>query len=189
VAVRTTGATDTCAERPLLIKAERQAPVTSSLVDQTAGRPARCTPVLVFGCHGGAGATTLATQLGLAHEAGRISPQTLAAAGGRAVVVVTRGTAVGSRLAVDAVAALRNAGAARVVVAVVADGPWPEPLAARARLRALAGHAPVIRIPYITRWRFEDTPSEVPARYERALGRLRAAYCTCADRPVVQATA
>src|SRR3989440_1809880 len=88
-----------------------------------------CTPVIVYGCHGGAGTTTLASHLGFADEAGRISPATLAAAAARAVVIVTRGTAAGSRLAVEAVAALRAAGAATVVVAVVADGPWPEPLA------------------------------------------------------------
>ena len=163
--------------------------MTQQRFTDAADTPAVCTSVVVYGCHGGTGATTLATQLGLAREAGRISPQTLDGAAGRTAIVVTRGTAVGSRLAVDAAAALRDAGAARVVVAVVADGPWPEPLAARARLRALAGPAAVIRIPYITRWRFEDTPSEVPARYERALARLRAAYCACADHHLVQATA
>lgn len=158
-------------------------------VDPLPAVRAGCTPVVVFACHGGAGTTTLAGQLPAAHEVGRIGPATLEAAAGRAVVAVTHGTAAGSWLAVEAASALRNAGATKVVVAVVADGPWPEPLAARARLRALAGHVPVVRIPYIARWRFEDTPSTVPARYERALGRLRAAYCGCADHHLVQATA
>jgi hypothetical protein len=143
----------------------------------------------VYACHGGAGTTTLAAHLGAAQEAGSISPAGLTAATGRAAVAVTRGTAAGSRLAVEAATALRAAGASKIVVAVVADGPWPEPLAARARLRALAGHVPVVRVPYIARWRFEDTPTAVPARYERALGRLRAAYCACADHQPVQATA
>jgi hypothetical protein len=159
----------------------------------SAASPARsaCTPVVVFSCHGGAGTTTLVGQLGAdAHEAGPINPATLAGVASRAVIVVARGTATGSRLAVEAAAALRSAGATSLVVAVVSDGPWPEPLAARARLRALAGHVPVIRVPYIARWRFEDTPSVIPARYERAVTRLRAAYCRCTDHPNdTQATA
>src|SRR5438270_5734137 len=141
---------------------------TSALLDDQTTRPPQCTPVVVFGCHGGAGTTTLVGQLGpQAREAGRLSPAATVDVVGSAVIVVVRGTAAGSRLAVDLVTALRAAGTATVVVAVVADGPWPEPLAARARLRALAGHVPVVRIPYIARWRFEDRPSVVPARYER----------------------
>lgn len=144
-----------------------------------------CTPVVVFSCHGGAGTTTLIEQLGAnAHEGGPINPaNTVVDVAGEAVIVVARGTATGSRLAVEATAALRGAGATSVVVAVVSDGPWPEPLAARARLRALSGHVPVVRVPYIARWRFEDTPSAVPARYERAVTKLRAAYCRCTDHP------
>jgi len=160
----------------------------SGVFDDGSAAPDRCTPVLVFGCHGGAGTTTLAAHLGLAHEAGDIGAAPASAAG-RAVVAVTRGTAAGSRLGVEAAKTLRASGASKVVVAVVADGPWPEPLAARARLRALAGHVPVVRVPYITRWRFEDTPSTVPAPYERALARLRAAYCSCTDHHPVKATA
>jgi hypothetical protein len=155
--------------------------MSTALADHSPATGAGCTPVVVYACHGGAGTTTLAALIGAAHEAGPISPASLTAAAGRAVVAVTRGTAAGSRLAADAANALRAGGASKIVVAVVGDGPWPEPLAARARLRALAGHVPVVRVPYIARWRFEDEPSVVPARYERALGRLRAAYCACAD--------
>jgi len=157
---------------------------------QPVAAAAGCTPVVVYGCHGGAGATILTAHLGSAREAGPITPDTLSLAAGRAVVVVARGTVAGSRLAIDAAAALQAAGAATIVVAVVADGPWAEPLAVRARLRALSGHVPVVRVPYIARWRFEDTPSFIPACYERALARLRDAYCACRDGHLAnQATA
>src|SRR5262245_3112683 len=130
--------------------------MSTALADHSPATRADCTPVVVYACHGGAGTTTLAAHLGAAQAAGPISPASLTAAGGRAVIVVTRGTAAGSRLAVEAVNALRAASASKIVVAVVGDGPWPEPLAARARLRALAGHVPVVPVPYIARWRFED---------------------------------
>lgn len=146
--------------------------------------PVVCTSVAVVSCHGGAGTSTLVAQLGPhAHDAGPLTAATdTVELGGQAVIVVARGTACGARQAVDAAAALLRAGAVPVV-AVVSDGPWPEPLAARARLRALSGHVPVIRVPYIARWRFEDTPSVTPARYERAVTKLRAAYCRCTDHP------
>jgi hypothetical protein len=143
-----------------------------------------CSAVLVVSCHGGAGTTTLVGQLGAtAHDGGRaaaLSPQELV---GQAVIVVARGTASGARQAVEAAAALLHAGAIPVV-AVVSDGPWPEPLAARTRLRALSGHVHVVRVPYISRWRFEDTPCSVPDRYMRSVTKLRAAYCRCTDRPL-----
>lgn len=163
--------------------------MTRTQLDDRSLRPARCTPVLVIGGHGGAGTTTLVGQLGpQAREAGRIGPAVEDVVGS-AVIVVVRGTAAGAGHAVDAVGRLRAAGAATVVVAAVGDGPWPEPLAARARLRALAGHVPVVRIPYVARWRFEDVPSSVPACYERAVTRLRAAYCGCTDHHDQRATA
>jgi hypothetical protein len=157
--------------------------MTSTLLaDHPASVIEASTPVVVFGCHGGAGTTTLAGLLGPnAHEAGLDDQAAVADVAGRAVIVVARGTAAGCRLAVCAAARLTSAGADPVVVAVVADGPWPEPLAARARLRALAGHVPVVRVPYVARWRFEDSPTVVPARYDRAVVRLRAAYCRCTD--------
>lgn len=147
-----------------------------------------CSSVLLVGCHGGAGTTTLTGQLApLGHETDR---ETLAGMdlAGQAVIVVARSTAAGTRHAADTITQLLQAGAAPLV-AVVADGPWPEPLAARARIRALSGHVPVVRVPYITRWRFEDTPSTVPDRYERAVTRLRAAYCRCTEHPDVRRTA
>jgi hypothetical protein len=165
-----------------------QVPRQSDLTNPAVSHP--CSPVLVLSCHGGAGTTTLADQLGsTAHEGDRADALSRQDLLGQAVIVVARGTASGARQAVDAAAALLQAGAIPVV-AVVSDGPWPEPLAARARLRALSGHVRVVRVPYIARWRFEDIPSTVPDRYLRAVTKLRAAYCRCTDRPAdVQRTA
>ena len=145
----------------------------------------------VVAAHGGAGATTLATHLAAQLQAAVEEPQLdeagrLVGAGERAngqrqlaswgqvpAVVVASGTAYGTKRAVARSGELRTRYGVPVVVAVVADGPLPEPIAVRARLRALGSEVEaVIRVPYVSRWRFEDGPSEIPDRYRAAVAEI-----------------
>ena len=131
----------------------------------------------VVAAHGGAGATTLATHLAAQLQAAVEEPQLdeagrLVGAGERAngqrqlaswglvpAVVVASGTAYGTKRAMARSGELDGRYGVPVVVAVVADGPLAEPIAARSRLRALGSEVEaVIRVPYVPRWRFEDCP-------------------------------
>jgi hypothetical protein len=139
-------------------------------------------PAAVVACHGGAGASTLVRMLApdpaldlalVRHWADfrrrwHLYP----------LVLVTRGTAAGAGAAVSAVAAAGAAGARPAVLAVVGDGPWPQPAAARARLRLLGPRVgAVVRIPYVTRWRYLDDPLDdgpLPDRVAAAVAAVRA---------------
>jgi hypothetical protein len=139
------------------------APPTSSLF----GRP-----VLVAGCHGGAGTTTLAQLVG-AYDVGVWRPQRTP----YPVVLVARGTVHGADRAAMSVRATLVAGVLPAAVVVVADGPWPEPRLTRLRLHLLSGLVPVmVRLPYVTAWRYLDEPVRYPpTKVRRALDRLCAA--------------
>ena len=78
------------------------------------------------------------------------------------LALVARGTAAGLRAAMEWVAAAAEAGVEAAALVVVADGPWPVPRAVRGRLRLLEGHVgAVVRVPYVTAWRYVDDPLEV----------------------------
>jgi hypothetical protein len=129
-------------------------------------------PVLVAGCHGGAGTTTLAQLVG-AYDVGLWQPRPTP----YPVVTVARGTAQG---AARAAWLIRTALAVRLVpvaLVIVGDGPWPEPRLARLRLHMLNGQVPaLVRLPYVPSWRYLDDPARhPPKRMLRALERLRVA--------------
>jgi hypothetical protein len=72
----------------------------------------------------------------------------------------------------------RAAGIAPHALVVVGDGPWPEPRLAALRLRLLGGVVPaIVRLPYVTRWRYVDDPvaDPVPRRVVRTLDQIRSA--------------
>jgi hypothetical protein len=137
---------------------------------------------VVWGAHGGAGTTTLATWLqpawdmGAAHPAMHPRyPATMAA--GRPLILTCRCTAWSARAATIAVAAVTRAGGQVTVLVVVSDG-WPEPAATTARFRLLEPQvAAVVRIPFIPGLRLTDDPATValPRRALRALDEIRAA--------------
>ncbi len=158
----------------------------------------------VVAAHGGAGATTLAShladQLGAsavdepAWDAARrlVGTGTSRANGDRPLaswgrvpaVVVASGTASGTRRAMAKAAELRARYGVAVVVAIVADGPLAEPIAVRARLRAVSAEVDaVVRVPYVPRWRFEDEPSETPARYRAAVAAIASAITQASAKP------
>ena len=90
--------------------------------------------LVIWGAHGGAGTTTLASWLQPAWDMGAMSPEPdprhpATIARGRALVVTCRSTAWSAAQATKAVTAVTRQGGSVAVVAVVSDG-WPEPAAA-----------------------------------------------------------
>lgn len=148
----------------------------------SSGHQALSTQTVVVGCQGGVGVTTLCGLLGpSASDAGTRVPRDLAS---HPWVLVTRSTALGAHRAVRAVAAARESGATPAAVAVVGDGPWPHPRAARTRLRMLQPRVgAVARVPYVAWWRYVDDPRDhpVPAGVTRAVARI----CAAVDESVI----
>ena len=138
--------------------------------------------LVVWGAHGGAGATTLATWLAPAWDMGPARPGThprypASVAAGRPLIIACRSTAWSARAATTAVAAVTQAGSCAAVLTVISDG-WPEPPAATARFRLLEPQVGVVvRIPFVPGLRLTDDPASValPRRALRALDQIRAA--------------
>jgi len=138
--------------------------------------------LVVWGAHGGAGTTTLATWLQPAWDMGPARPAahpryqaTVVAA--RPLVIACRPTAWSARAATSAVTAVTKAGGQVAVLAIVSDG-WPEPAVATARFRLLEAQVgAVVRIPFVPGLRLADDPASVglPRRVLRALDQIRAA--------------
>lgn len=136
----------------------------------------RTISALVIGVHGGAGSSTLAHLL----EGAVVMPTanwTALRDAPTPVVLVARGIPDAAAKATDAVRAAVAAGVRVAVLVVVADGPWPEPTASRARYRLLEQEVgAVIRLPYVGRWRYEAPELATATRSaRRALDRMRAA--------------
>lgn len=138
--------------------------------------------LMVWGAHGGAGTTTLATWLQPAWDMGTARPAThprypVTMAAGRPLIIACRSTAWSARAATTAVAAVTRAGGRVTVLAIVSDG-WPEPPAATARFRLLEPQvSAVVRVPFVPGLRLADDPASValPRRALRALDQIRAA--------------
>ena len=136
---------------------------------------------VIWGAHGGAGTTTLATWLRPAWDMGAMRPEPdppypAAVAHGRPLLVTCRNTASSARLATHAVAAVTRQGGHVAVLVVVSDG-WPEPAAATSRFRLLEPQAgALIRVPFIPGLRLADDPADVPLprRARRALDQIQA---------------
>lgn len=130
-------------------------------------------PTSVTGVAGGVGTTTVARALGdLADDHGTVLPEWQ----GTPLVLVTRGTASGLRVATEAVHELTcTAQSVRVVLAVVDDGPYLPPGTVRSRQRALAPSLfGLVRLPYVEAWRYLDDPlgQPLPRAYTRGIRSL-----------------
>ncbi len=145
-----------------------------------------CPAVVVVGVVGGAGTTTLVRSLGPpALDAGRVLP----APDGRPLLLVTRGTAAGTAAALQMLTAAHRLGHYLPSLAVVADGPWPPPPQARARLRLLRDPTrlrTVVPVPYVVGWRDVDDPltgAPLPRAFHTALGQLSSALHAASPTP------
>ena len=143
--------------------------------------PSATTPldrqIVLTGCHGGAGTTTLARMMTGVIASG----QELEVPDDAVLLLVTRGTPHGTHRASQVLEQARQQGLAPAALAVVGDGPWPEPRLATLRLRMLDGLIPaVVRVPYVSRWRYVSDPLEqpLPAKITRAVRDLDALVST-----------
>jgi hypothetical protein len=138
--------------------------------------------LVIWGAHGGAGTTTLATWLQPAWDMGAMRPEPdpsypATITRGRALVVACRNTAWSAAQATKAVTAVTQHGGQVAVLAVVGDS-WPEPATARHRFRLLEPHVgAVVRVPFVPALRATDDPAEtpLPSRARRAVAQIRAA--------------
>jgi hypothetical protein len=138
--------------------------------------------LVVWGAHGGAGTTTLATWLRPAWDMGAARPAMhprypVTMTAGRPLILASRCTTWSARAATAAVAAVARAGSRVTVLAIISDG-WPEPSTATARFRLLEPRVEaVVHIPFVPGLRLTDDPSSValPRRALRALDQIRAA--------------
>jgi hypothetical protein len=135
----------------------------------------------IWGAHGGAGTTTLASWLqpsrdlgAMRQEPGPACPASIAAR--RGLVITCRNTAWSATRAMTAVAAVTQRGGHVAVLAVMSDG-WPEPASATARFDLLEDRVgAVIRVPFVAGLRPADDPAAValPRRALRALAQIAA---------------
>jgi hypothetical protein len=138
--------------------------------------------LMIWGAHGGAGTTTLATWLQPSYDMGPARPAThprypITMTAGRPLIITCRPTAWSARAATAAVTAVRNAGGRVTVLAIVSDG-WPEPPTATARFRLLEPQVgALVWVPFIPVLRLTDNPATValPRRAVRALDQIRTA--------------
>jgi len=138
--------------------------------------------LVIWGAHGGAGTTTLATWLQPALDAGAMSPgvaPTLPAAmtAGQVRVIACRCTAWSAAQADDAVTVATEHGGNVAVLAVVSDG-RPEPHLATVRFQLLGARVgAVVRVPFVAGLRLADDPATVPLPRPvlRALAQIQAA--------------
>jgi hypothetical protein len=136
--------------------------------------------LVIWGAHGGAGTSTLASWLEPAWDMGAMSPKPdppypAKVASGRALIIACRNTVWSAGQATKAVAAVTGQGGQVAVLAVVSDG-WPEPQAAASRFRLLEPQAgAAIRVPFIPALRVVDDPAHVllPRAARRALAQIR----------------
>ena len=147
--------------------------------------------LVIWGAHGGAGTTTLATWLQPAWDTGAMRPEPdppypAVLAHGRALVVTCRSTAWSASQAAKAIAVVTRNNGRVAVLAVISDG-WPEPATATRRFRLLQPQAgAVIRVPFVPALRTADDPDQVPLprRARRALMKIQAATGrTCSISP------
>jgi hypothetical protein len=137
--------------------------------------------LVIWGAHGGAGTSTLATWLQPAWDMGAMRPEPeppypANVATGRALVITCRNTAWSAQQATKAVAVAVRQGGQVTVLAVIGDG-WPEPATATSRFRLVEPQVgALIRIPFIPALRLADDPAAVhlPKAAHRALARIEA---------------
>lgn len=133
-------------------------------------------PALVVGCHGGAGTTTIARLLGddavewwdpLAVQLPPAGP----------TVFVAHANPYGALKAAQLLGTVSDLAERSAVLVAVDDGRGPQPYQAKMRYHALGGLLPILRFPYVMRWRYVDDPlgagATIPPAVQRVVRRLR----------------
>lgn len=143
--------------------------------------PGWATEIVVLGCHGGAGTTTLRVLLDSPWELGTYAAErSEIGTFGRPLALTTRNSVAASARAVEVVNVLAANEITPAVLVVMADGAGPEPDEAVARFRMLEGRVgKIIRFPFVTGLRFLDAgladQVRLPTRAQQALVEIRRA--------------
>ncbi|QBI56345.1 hypothetical protein [Streptomonospora litoralis] len=142
--------------------ARKRADRGAAELDHAAALPEWAKEMVLLGCHGGAGTTTLRILLKTPWELGAYSvDRSEIATFGRPLVLVTRDNAAAAARAADVVNNVAARGVGIAVLAVVADGSGPEPAEASTRLRLVEERVGrLVRVPFVAGLRFVDV-SEV----------------------------
>ncbi|GAB3456245.1 hypothetical protein GCM10027570_37530 [Streptomonospora sediminis] len=149
--------------------------------DGAAALPDWAREIVLLGCHGGAGTTTLRILLKTPWELGAYSVENSdIATFGRPLTLVTRDNAAAAIRAADVVAHVAAAGAEIAALVVVADGSGPEPRAATAALRTAEPNVgSLIRFPHVAGLRQVDIAEveqvRLPKKAQQALVEIRRA--------------
>lgn len=136
--------------------------------------------IVVYGCHGGAGTSTLKTLMGAsAWDIGAYRQvRTEIGTYGRPLAMVCRNSVNGSSRAVDAISFVNGLGIRPAVLVVISEGTGPEPREAAMRFRlAEPSVGGVVRFPYFAGLRYVDAAQagevDLPKKAHAALGRIR----------------
>lgn len=145
-------------------------------------QPRQRLELVVWGAHGGAGTTTLATWLQPAWDMRAMRPESPYPAAvklshSRPLVVVCRNTVWGAQRAAEAVTTVTSQGGKVAVLAVVSDG-WAEPATATHQFRLLEPRVrAVVRVPFVPALRHAAGPPSprIPRWARRAVAKIAAA--------------
>jgi hypothetical protein len=131
--------------------------------------------VIVAGCHGGAGATTLTRLLSRTtrpYDAGTL----IRNPGSTPLILVARGDFSGAEAATKCLNNASRMGVLPIAIVVMADNRLPEPKGATLRFHLLQPRvrAGIVRFPYVERWRYEgfDLNVPLPRKAQTALDEL-----------------
>ncbi|MDA0563681.1 hypothetical protein LG943_04945 [Streptomonospora sp. S1-112] len=142
--------------------------------------------MVLLGCHGGAGTTTLRVLLNTPWEFGAYSADRREIATfGRPLVLVTRDNAAATARAAEVVNNIEAGGLVPAAMVVVADGSGPEPPEATTRLRLVEARVGrLIRFPFVAGLRFVDVAEvgqvKLPKKAQQALDEIRNACFSAA---------
>ncbi|MGI5118958.1 hypothetical protein ACQEU5_05335 [Marinactinospora thermotolerans] len=141
--------------------------------------PAWTQEAVLFGCHGGAGTSTLNVLLGDSWDLGSYGPERSdIGTYGRPLILVCRDTVAASGRATETVTALTEQGLRITALIVVADGAGGPPQAARIRFRLLEERVGgLVHFPFVPALRYVDTAEAgkvaLPRKAREALRQIR----------------
>lgn len=148
--------------------------------------------MVVLGCHGGAGATTLRVLLDTPWDLGaHASDRGGIGSFGRPLVLATRNSVASTARAAEVINVLENDGLRPAALVVTADGAGPEPAESAARLGLVRDRVGLlVRFPFVPALRYVDAAEadrvKLPTRARRALEQIRGACHAAASRDLAR---
>ena len=148
--------------------------------------------MVVLGCHGGAGTTTLRVLLNTPWDLGAYSSDRGGVgAFGRPLVLVSRNSVASTARAAEVINVLEGDGIRPAALVVAADGAGPEPAESAARLGLVRDRVGLlVRFPFVPALRYVDAVEadrvKLPTRARRALDQIRNACHTAASETLTR---